>query len=460
MAMPIEYKTFAAEVKQFDDESLTVSHFISTEHKDRGGDIMRAKGMKVVGKPVVLLLHGRGSMGSEPVGKPLSIDVDEFKGQPGILAKTQFFPDDVGTRLYQKVKGGFLPNWSIGYMVDEAKDLLREGKYDGRDVTKWTLLEYSPVGVPMNPFAQTIKEFMDDLDVKADMNKKWFGPRHNEIVQANGGSWFGFVDVKECKSCGQECAGEKKPGDKAAPRDADPPEEKPYPNEHACRVMDPAKCKKIRRQNDKFGEGIHALWGVMEDDSVKLQAIRFDSSKFTAEQAKAWAKKHDYSCTPFEPATGKEEEIPEAEPELLAKILEQEGKAADGMEDRMNAMEKQMTKMQEMMDSMDARCKKMEDAMQAMMDAMKTLEPILKPLALKALEPLLATLPPDPDGGEKGKEGDPNNPPEKKTPPRLVIVREEESPEAKARAAVLAIAKEAVGEVVKQEIDRMKGRVP
>ncbi len=176
--MGIEYKVFQAEVKKFDDENLIVEHFISTEHKDRGGDIMRAKGMKIVGKPVVLLLHGRGSMGSEPIGKPLAITVDEFKGQPGVLAKTQFFNDEVGQRLYRKVKEGFLPNWSIGYAVDEAKDLMEAGRYAGRDVTKWQLLEYSPVGVPMNPFAQTVKEFLDKVDAGEDPPKEeghWFG---------------------------------------------------------------------------------------------------------------------------------------------------------------------------------------------------------------------------------------------------------------------------------------------
>src|SRR4030065_2712535 len=120
--MPIKYKTFEAQVKTSDDENLILEHFISTEHKDRDGDVMRAKGMKVVGKPVVLLLHGRGSMGSEPVGKPLSISVDEFKGEPGVLAKTQFFPDDGGRRLYGEAKGGLPTNWDLGDTVRGARE--------------------------------------------------------------------------------------------------------------------------------------------------------------------------------------------------------------------------------------------------------------------------------------------------------------------------------------------------
>jgi predicted transcriptional regulator len=355
-AMPIEYKTFAAEVKKFDDDNLIVEHFISTEHKDRGGDIMRAKGMKIVGKPVVLLLHGRGPMGSEPVAKPLSIEVDEFKGQPGILAKTQFFPDEVGNRLYQKVKGNFFPNWSIGYSVDEARDLLREGKYDGRDVTKWQLLEYSLVGVPMNPFAQTIKEFLDKKESGEGFGQDTSNPR-----------WFGFVDVKECKGCGQGCTKHK-----------------------------PEECVTCKAE-------VVVFW----KDGVEI--------------GKACEK-----CQPEEFARLQKEVAPPDPPTE---------------EEKSHTIEIRVTGLEEAIASMNEAIKTMTDT-------------------YKKLEPHLATLPPDPDGGEKGKEGDPNNPPEKKTPPRLVIVRDEDSPEAKARAAAIAIAKEAIGEVVKQEIDRMKGRVP
>ena len=152
--MTIERKVFAAEIKAHDKENLIVEHFISTETPDRGGDIVRASGMRVKGKPVVLLGHGRGSMGSEPIAKPLSITRDTYKGKPGIFARTQFFPDDTGKRLFEKTIGGFMPNWSIGFMAIKSMDI--DGGM-GRDIKEWELLEYSLVGVPMNPEAQTMK---------------------------------------------------------------------------------------------------------------------------------------------------------------------------------------------------------------------------------------------------------------------------------------------------------------
>ena len=43
----------------------------------------------------------------------------------------------------------------------------------------------------------------------------------------------------------------------------------PYPHEHAARLRDPAKYVRISRENDKFGPGIHALWGVTQDGKAE-----------------------------------------------------------------------------------------------------------------------------------------------------------------------------------------------
>jgi hypothetical protein len=149
----MERKVFPSEVKEADDHHLTVRHVISTEHVDRVGDIVRARGMKIRGKPVVLWSHGRGSMGNEPIAKPLWIKPGTFEGEPGVEAETQFFPDDLGRRLFRKVKEGFLHAWSIGFSV------LRESPLagGGRDIREWELLEYSLVPVPANPYATTPK---------------------------------------------------------------------------------------------------------------------------------------------------------------------------------------------------------------------------------------------------------------------------------------------------------------
>ncbi|KKL50665.1 hypothetical protein LCGC14_2303230, partial [marine sediment metagenome] len=81
---------------------------------------------------------------------------------------------------------------------------------------------------------------------------------------------------------------------------------KPFENEHAARIKSPNLYKRFRRENDKLGSGVHAIWGVRKDnDVVEIQAIRFSRTRFTAAQARKWLKDHDYSPVLFEEATGK-----------------------------------------------------------------------------------------------------------------------------------------------------------
>ncbi len=100
-----------------------------------------------------------------------------------------------------------------------------------------------------------------------------------------------------------------------------PPFGKPYLGEHAARLNDPDKYDKIRRQNDKFGEGIDAIWGVDKEGKTEIQAIRFDSSKFTAEEAKKWLEDHDMKPTEFEEAKKEEKKITQPSGEKTGRTL-------------------------------------------------------------------------------------------------------------------------------------------
>jgi len=84
----------------------------------------------------------------------------------------------------------------------------------------------------------------------------------------------------------------------------------PYPSEHAARLVEPNRFEpdSFRRENDKFGEGIHAVFGKLKgEENMTLQAIRFDADKFTAEDARRWLETHDYKPIAFEEAEEKTE---------------------------------------------------------------------------------------------------------------------------------------------------------
>ena len=82
--------------------------------------------------------------------------------------------------------------------------------------------------------------------------------------------------------------------------------ERPYPNEHAARLKDPAQYDSLRRVNDEGGNGVDFIYGIKEGES-ELQAIRFRSSVFTAAEAQAWLADHDFDAIEFEEATGEGE---------------------------------------------------------------------------------------------------------------------------------------------------------
>lgn len=86
----------------------------------------------------------------------------------------------------------------------------------------------------------------------------------------------------------------------------DDEEKRPYPNEHAARITDPAKYDEFAREADAGGLGIDFIYGMVEGSS-ELQAIRFDADRFTAAQAREWLAEHEFEPIEFEEATGERE---------------------------------------------------------------------------------------------------------------------------------------------------------
>jgi hypothetical protein len=114
----------------------------------------------------------------------------------------------------------------------------------------------------------------------------------------------------------------------------------PYPNEHSARLKTPGQYDEFRRQNNKFGSGVHAIFGIKKGPPRKseLQAIRFDAKKFTVKEAKKWLKDNDHKPILFEPATGEKKMPDDLKDVVLSKACPEpeleflEGKKDDGTE--------------------------------------------------------------------------------------------------------------------------------
>lgn len=155
----MRYKSIIFQGLKNDDNELIVESILATEKRDREGDIMRVDGARVVGKPIVTLCGGRTPLKDEPIARPLLIETTMYKGTPAIMAKTRFFDNAIGRRLYQKTTTGYMPYWAVGYQIINSKPLAG----GGLDITEWDLLNYSLVGVSSNPDAVTISKMYKSL---------------------------------------------------------------------------------------------------------------------------------------------------------------------------------------------------------------------------------------------------------------------------------------------------------
>jgi hypothetical protein len=259
----------------------------------------------------------------------------------------------------------------------------------------------------MNPFAQTVKEFLD----KADAGER---PANYEEVK----SWFGIVDEKSCTGCGS-CPDCKKPGEcptcKAAlvlfalnGKTVLLPCEKCQPEEHATAELAAeiafAACPPDTKEDSRCwtcGEGLWVKWGRPDDKS-------------SYRKVKAYCPK---GCEIVNTPDG-------------------------GFMLQLGTLKGLIEGMRETFKDVPEKLKLLDEK-------------------FAKLEPLLKTLPPEPEGGDKGNGSD-GNPPEGETPPALVFKdAEREVREKKERddAAAIAAVQAVLRPIFSAQVDRVIGKV-
>jgi len=277
--------------------------WVSTIHLDRDCEILMPDGCRLAEfrkAPQVLWGH---DYRMPPIGRDAWIKKWPKENPKGILAKTIYATTPMGEEIWTLVKGGFLRTSSVGFIplksvrngeqgFDKLCDkielsglTLSDRSKIRRIYTDWLLLEHSDVSVPANINALNVA-VGKGLELSEDLLKE-LGIDKDDVEAAKA-----LETEREDTTVEEE--------------ETDPLKEfeeilKPFPNEHACRINEPAKYTSFARDNNKFGPGIHAIWGI-KDGKSELQSIRFDKSKYPAAEAKKWATDHGYKCKPFEAA--------------------------------------------------------------------------------------------------------------------------------------------------------------
>ena len=170
----LRQKRLRAETKVLDADAGTVTAVVSTETKDRDGDIIRARGWNLerfLAHPVLLSSHSRNSLTSQ-IGEWTSM---ELQGQKLVGTAKYYIGEgnpeaDWGFKLASKSMAAF----SVGFIpdMDKAKELEGGGFWPNYEFNGQELIEASHVTVPSNPEAlqKYAKSFdTDDDDVMAEI---------------------------------------------------------------------------------------------------------------------------------------------------------------------------------------------------------------------------------------------------------------------------------------------------
>jgi len=291
-----------SKVETLNESEGTVWCTITTQNTDRTGDIVISSGVdttEFVKIPSIYINHDYSLL---PIAK-----CEELVHKDGyIMAKMKFVLSvPVIKNIFELVKAGAMKGISIGFAANEVvlrgtktfddmcKTLgLKVEEYErtNRIISNWSLYEFSLVSIPANAECM-VKSLKTEVDPELI---KYLGVKSIPVVEEPK------IVIKTEDTPDAEKPVEETPivEDPVKNIEGEPIEKelvlKPFPNEHAARQEDPGKYDKFRRQNDKFGSGLHAIFGITSAGKTELQSIRADAKKYTVEEFRTWLEEHKF----------------------------------------------------------------------------------------------------------------------------------------------------------------------
>ena len=251
----MDKKFIISDAKVLDERLGIVEAYVNTMGvRDYDGDVIdpNAFNSSLV-EPIhipVLAGHDHGSIvGKVLEAHPHHIGGEEYK----LFARMQMNLETQGGReAFSNIAGGFVREWSVGFNIPSADAVVydRGGQKAIRRIMALDWVEVSSVIRGASPATGTIAA---------------------------------------------------KSADMAA-------EEKPYPNEHACRMREPGDFEIFRnREEEADGKTIRVIYGQEKGtDKWDIQSYRMPTSDWSEAEARGYCSDHD--GIKFEPATGEDSE--------------------------------------------------------------------------------------------------------------------------------------------------------
>ena len=273
----------------------------STNVLDRMGDIIDQDGWEIdtytKTNPVILWGHNVKEE-RPPIGKALKVWLEGKQARTKkLMFKVKFdLQDSFAAEIFRKIKDGFVNTVSVGFLPTEWEELDKDlGPFGGRKYTKQELLELSFVPVPANPEAVVALRSMNDKRFAPVELKDLYPEEKDEVIEEEV---------------------------------TDDEVQKPYENEHACRLRSPGdfqdnSFRSMKRSHK--GKPYRVIIGKLKGETTTTeQAYRYGKDVWDAGEARTHCKAHGGT---FEGARAQEdievkENIP-AEPLASAKPVEE-----------------------------------------------------------------------------------------------------------------------------------------
>ena len=311
------------------DEKRVISYVVTNETADRYGDIVRAKGVDLTNylkNPVVQFAHDY----TQP---PVAHAIRAWYDPAGncIRAWALFFSKEIDPSgradlIHRIAAANGMRACSIGFMPTETNRPQKAEDREALGLGEWgvefvacDMMEFSPCPVPANPECLQddmrkayqvafVKNVHDGLFTRKDVELlagyplfKQIGTL-DELIKQLGDTVpvvktldkviaeLGAASVED-KS--EELYGKEITADLVT---------KPYPNEHACRLVTPNGGKTRRKNGAQEHEGkkYDVIYQEKDDGKWEQQAYRYPKETWTAAEAKAHCKSHKGIL--FEPA--------------------------------------------------------------------------------------------------------------------------------------------------------------
>jgi len=302
-------KFYISDAKVLDDRQGIVEAYVNTMGvRDADGDIIDPAAFDASIRSNLPIPVLAGHDPSKLVGKVVFAQPEKAGtgDEHRLYARIQMNLDtQAGQEAYSNIAGEFIREWSVGFNLPAGDAVVydRAGKETTRRILDLDWVEVSAVIRGASPSTSTIAA--KSATVKAPDT---YSTREEAEARADelGCSGAHRMDVDgesvwmPCSThSGYETAAE---GSRYAAPD---PEVKPYPNFHACRILDPAAFDRFRTSSEttEDGKSLEILFGRhAESGEWALTSYRMSAEEWTEAKAKAFCRAHDGIL--FEPATG------------------------------------------------------------------------------------------------------------------------------------------------------------